>query len=261
GEVDILEVIDDVQRRFATDPDRVYVMGHSMGGAGSYTLGLHFPDRFGGITPIDAALGSRLTISAELPDWMKPQAALYRPENLAANARNVPVFMKHAGAGIQGDSMFFTDAVTAEGGFSTTESFPGMPHGFAQRYSYANFISQLIEHPIRRDPPEVKLFTTTLRFNSAYWVTVDRLRRHNAPSRVHVSLRGDALMVKTENIDALTLRPPNPGAATSLTADRNPIHFGGLPTEVHLSKVNGRWEMVESPPLAGKRHGLQGPVS
>ena len=42
GEEDTLEVIDEVKRRFPVDPDRVYLMGHSMGGCGTYHIGLHF---------------------------------------------------------------------------------------------------------------------------------------------------------------------------------------------------------------------------
>ena len=37
------------------------MMGHSMGGCGTYHIGLHFPDQFGGLTPIDAAMGPAAT--------------------------------------------------------------------------------------------------------------------------------------------------------------------------------------------------------
>src|SRR4029077_12931020 len=49
GEEEILAVIDEMKRRFPIDPDRVFIMGHSMGGAGSFMVGLHYPDHFGGI--------------------------------------------------------------------------------------------------------------------------------------------------------------------------------------------------------------------
>jgi len=61
GEVDVLEVAEEVQRRFSVDTNRVFIMGHSMGGAGSFTVGLHCPDRFGSIThPLRMSHGSRM---------------------------------------------------------------------------------------------------------------------------------------------------------------------------------------------------------
>jgi len=165
GEEDVLEIIAEVQRRFPVDPDRVYLMGHSMGGAGSYTVGLHYPDRFGGLLPMDPAMGRFLTPPPDLPEWARPQVALYTPEKLFPNARNVDVFFKNAGAGIQGDSTRFTDGIVAEGGFSTTEPFPGLEHNFGHLYSYAMFLPQATLHPIARSPAEVKLFFKPIKQN------------------------------------------------------------------------------------------------
>ena len=174
GEQDILATIAEVSRRFKVVENRVYVIGHSMGGAGAYTVGLHYPDRFGGITPIDAAMGRNIAPAGDIPAWMKPQIVMYNPYLLYPNARNVDVFMKNAGAGIQRASTEFTDGIVAAGGFSTSESFPNMPHNFGQQYPYAMFESQLISHPVKRDPAEVKFFTNTLQYNQTYWVTIDR---------------------------------------------------------------------------------------
>ncbi len=46
GEVDFFEVWRDVANRFRIDPDRVYPTGYSMGGYGTYKLGVQWPDLF-----------------------------------------------------------------------------------------------------------------------------------------------------------------------------------------------------------------------
>lgn len=51
GRLDALEVLDEAQRRFPTDPARVYLTGHSMGGHGTWHLGVHAVDRFAAIGP------------------------------------------------------------------------------------------------------------------------------------------------------------------------------------------------------------------
>lgn len=46
GRLDALEVLADATRTFGTDPTRVYVTGHSMGGHGTWQLSTLFPGRF-----------------------------------------------------------------------------------------------------------------------------------------------------------------------------------------------------------------------
>jgi pimeloyl-ACP methyl ester carboxylesterase len=256
GEVDILQVIDEVERRFPIDPDRVYIMGHSMGGAGSYTVGLHYPDHFGGINMGDPAMFKR---PIEGPEWMKPQIAIQSPEKLPPNGRNIDCYFKNAGDGIQRKSTDLADAIVAAGGFATTEVFPGMPHSFGDKYPYANFVPMLIAHPINHKPVEVKYYTNTLQYNHAYWVTIDRLAHHNADALVVAKQEEEAIHVTATNIVALTL---NLGAMSgTLTVDGQEVTKGTLPDVVHLSKQSGKWQLGEwnSGPLA-KRHNLQGPI-
>lgn len=288
GEQDVLEVIADVARRYSVDPARVYIMGHSMGGAGAWFVGLRHPDRFGSLTPVDAALGFRDAVESPdgSPPWMLPQIATFRPDNYFPNARNVPVFLKNAGAGIQGNSTHYGDGVVAKGGFATTESFPGMPHHFAPQISYSVFESAAVLRPIPSAPREVKFVTTNLRYDRAYWVTLDRLDQSPAETRVTAAYddglplplppgrrgpprsseppRSPTLSVTTKNVDGLTLRLREAGIAAG---DVPPLLIDGtaltLPAEaevVHLVKSAGHWQLATAPATSGKRHGLTGPI-
>ena len=289
GEEDVLEVVADVQRRYSVDPDRIYIMGHSMGGAGAWMVGLRYPDRFGSITPIDAAMGfgNSADEMREQPAWMQPQITLFRPDNYFPNARNVLVFMKNAGAGIQKASTRFSDGVVAAGGFATMESFPGMPHHWAPQMSYSIFTGAAVIKPINRSPAEVKFFTNTLRYNQAYWVTLDRLVWHNADARITAAFddgkprpqpgggrgrpppppepsRTPTLTVTTENIDAFTLRLGDAGVpadvSAALTVDGVVVSPGPLPAVAHLVQIEGKWQLAPAPAHSGKRHGVQGPI-
>jgi pimeloyl-ACP methyl ester carboxylesterase len=51
GDLDVLEVMRDVQRRYRIDADRIYLMGHSMGGYGSNNVAMHHPDLFAAVAP------------------------------------------------------------------------------------------------------------------------------------------------------------------------------------------------------------------
>jgi dienelactone hydrolase len=51
GRLDALEVLELAQERWKTDPRRVYLTGHSMGGHGVWQIGVTVPDRFAAIGP------------------------------------------------------------------------------------------------------------------------------------------------------------------------------------------------------------------
>ncbi|MDH7603462.1 MAG: prolyl oligopeptidase family serine peptidase [Melioribacter sp.] len=51
GRIDALEVLDIAMKKFNIDENRVYLTGHSMGGHGTWHLGINYPDKFAAIGP------------------------------------------------------------------------------------------------------------------------------------------------------------------------------------------------------------------
>ncbi|MEA2645693.1 MAG: hypothetical protein QOE92_776 [Chloroflexota bacterium] len=64
GDVDVQEVIADVQAHYNVDPDRIYLMGHSMGGYGTDNVGIHHPDLFAALAPAEGT--DSIPLSANL---------------------------------------------------------------------------------------------------------------------------------------------------------------------------------------------------
>lgn len=67
----LLALLDEVIRQYRTDPARVYLTGLSMGGYGTWDLGLSHPERFAAIAPI---CGGGETISLLLSSRDRPEA-------------------------------------------------------------------------------------------------------------------------------------------------------------------------------------------
>jgi len=74
----LLQLLDAMEKKYAVDTKRVYLTGLSMGGYGTWKLGLAYPDKFAAIVPIcggcnmiDVILGPRDKASAfkSLPSW------------------------------------------------------------------------------------------------------------------------------------------------------------------------------------------------
>lgn len=56
SEKDVMNVLDIVKKEFNVDPDRIYLMGHSMGGGGTWHIALKYPDIWASLCPIAPAI-------------------------------------------------------------------------------------------------------------------------------------------------------------------------------------------------------------
>jgi predicted esterase len=57
AEIDTMNLLKSIREQYNVDSDRIYLMGHSMGGAGTYYLGGKFNDIWAGLAPISGAGG------------------------------------------------------------------------------------------------------------------------------------------------------------------------------------------------------------
>jgi pimeloyl-ACP methyl ester carboxylesterase len=57
AEIDTMTLLKSIREHYAIDSDRIYLMGHSMGGAGTYYLGGKYNDIWAGLAPIAGAGG------------------------------------------------------------------------------------------------------------------------------------------------------------------------------------------------------------
>ncbi len=57
SEIDAITLLKSIREKYAIDPNRIYLMGHSMGGGGTYYLGAKYIDIWAGLAPISGAGG------------------------------------------------------------------------------------------------------------------------------------------------------------------------------------------------------------
>src|SRR5262249_51338391 len=67
----LITLLDEISAKYAVDADRVYLTGLSMGGYGTWSLAMAYPERFAAIAPI-AAGGERrgLRRLKDVPAWV-----------------------------------------------------------------------------------------------------------------------------------------------------------------------------------------------
>jgi dienelactone hydrolase len=213
GEADVLRAMDDVERAYNVDPDRVYLTGYSMGGGGTWHLGLRYPDRFAAIVPVCAVADATLFPSAaSLSAEDKALLDLAGPLAIAENASNQQVFIFHGDADpavVPEHSRRMVARYRELGWLDRTVHYfelPGVNH-FAWDFAYrdASIFERLA--PIRRNPsPDRVVYSTySPRFNKAYWLRIDRIDRGFRLARIEGARRDGGFDVKTDNLSAFTI--------------------------------------------------------
>ncbi len=95
GEVDVLEAIEHVKRRYPIDPERIVLCGFSMGGAGAWHLGAHYAEHWCAVSPgagfAETARYQNLK-PEQYPPWYEQKLwGLYDVPDYVLNLFNIPV--------------------------------------------------------------------------------------------------------------------------------------------------------------------------
>ena len=241
AERDVYDVMAEVKSRYPVDEDRVYLTGSSMGGGGALWLALTRPDVWAAVAPVCAA-----TIPGS--------------EELAGNARNVPVRLFHgeldpavpAESSRQWQRRLLDAAVSAD-----YIEFPGVRHN-AWDAAYRNGAIFDWFGKIKRDrnPDHVHLATRWAQYSAAYWVRIDGFAP-GALATIDAVRSGAEIRVQTRDVDGFTLTAaartvvidgaairPRPGAALSFAKSNGKWTQGAahaaLPVGPTVEAVNAR---------------------
>jgi predicted esterase len=286
GESDVLEAIDAFvagERQFGRDklldPARVVLRGFSMGGAGTWHIGLHMPDRWCVIGPgagFTTTHGYIKKLPAKLPPWQEACLSIYDAVDYAENAFNVPVVAYGGSEDPQLQAARNIEARLKPLGFPMKLLVaPGLAHKFPPEWqkkaeeAYAPFVAKGREEY----PGRVRFVAYTLRYPRCDWVEIWGLDHHYQPALVDAEETAAGFTVKTTNVHSLRLVLPVGGAqAPVVTIDgqavkARPVVTPGGTSSVYLRKHKGQWASVLPQRLLTERarrprkiQGLQGPI-
>ena len=277
GEADVLEAIEAVQKNYSIDPDRIVLWGFSMGGAGTWHLAAHYPDRWVAASPgagfAETARYQNLNL-AEIPAAEQALWNLYDAPAYTRNLFNLPL-IAYSGARdkqIQA-ARVMEQAFAAEGRTLRHLIGPDTDHRYHPE-TLAELSRQMAEHVrqgLDRYPQRVSLQTCTLRYSRVHWVEALALGQHWRDARIDAELVGPRrIKVETKNVTELALYPAWPGEAFEAGAT---IEIDGQTVEVprqsvprptvFLDRSSGKWALFGtffSRSYLRKRRGLTGPI-
>lgn len=267
GEVDVLDTIEETKRYYNVDTARIYLMGTSMGGFGTWLIGAHYPDLFAAIAPISGQSDYFVWYDLDrerLPGWKHDMIAMFNPLDLAENALNLPAYCQHGAIDPLvpvKHSRIMVRRLRELGYHVEYYEEEGTGHYiYWDKECYKRALNFLLQHKLDRYPKRVVYKTYTLKYNRAYWVTIDELEQWGQPAKVDARVGDDgAVSVTTENVAALTLDLP-PGLVGQRESVRVTINGNAqekaLPADrkLHLRLVNGEGGVLR------KTHEICGPA-
>jgi predicted esterase len=201
GEMDVWEACEDVQETVLVDPDRRYLYGFSMGGAGAWSLGSRTPDRWAAI----AITGAGVRVE---------------PWGQAGNVSALPIYMWGGEADTLGygnavpalDQMTqFAKAVGQAGGSVTVRSTPGIGHNFRikEQEELVNWLQQWT----RKRPDEFSFTADTDLHRTAWGITVPRRSLPTELPRFTCKIEGDVVRVTARDCSHIDVQLGSNGLA------------------------------------------------
>ena len=280
GEVDTLEALASVRKRYAVDENRILVRGFSMGGAACWMFATHYSGLWAAANP-----GAGFSETAEflhirdlsaIPWYQQKLWHLYDSTDYAVNLFNCPTVAYSGGIDAQKQAADKMAVALKDVGITLTHIIgPNTPHRYepGAKIEVARRIDSIAQHGRNPVPWHVKFTTWTLKYNQMLWVQVDALEHHWEKAEVEAKITHPLeVEVTTKNVTALTLTfapgycPLDNNHDPRVTIDHHqltaPKPQSDRSWDAHFRKVDGTWAVVASIEENGlhKRHDLQGPI-
>lgn len=188
-------------QRFPIDTDRVVLIGYSMGGFGTWNLGLRFHERFAGASPMAGGVSRQ---------EFAPLGRDQRTRHLLGNARMLPLFFLHGDADsvvpVRFDRWSAEDLGQAGLPF-VYEEVPQGKHVMKDQLGRGPLREKLVRWIASRErdphPRRVEHHAIAAYHGAAYWVRLDELSA--AKARVVAVARKQTIRVVCEGVKTLTL--------------------------------------------------------
>ena len=267
GEQDVLRAISKAKTAFRIDDDRVYLMGISMGGHGTYSVGTRHPELFAALASICGGGGffhvfmDDKQIEAMTPRerfraegrsaWVQADALLHTPIFIAHGDKDTSVTVEY--------SRFIVKLLQAWGYDVRYWEHPGKGHG--DLGAVEDVVRWLLEHKRDRSPARVMVRSARLDSAKAHWVSVRQREDPYSFVNVDAHMTGKGrLLVDSENVLDMELTPPPEFLAAGGAAA---VVWNGR--DVGSLAANGGRIILRSKSYSpGKRvktPGIEGPIS
>ena len=276
AEADVLDLRDLLIAEKRLDPHRCALAGFSMGGAGAWLLGAHYPDHWTvlhtGAGFVDVQRYQKLSAAqiAATPLWEQTLWGQNDVPNYTRNLLNLPVFSYSGEKDPQRASAEIMAQAFQQNGAALTHFIgPGMGHKYhpATRQVLQDHIQAALLQPLLPYPLRLSFQTRTLDYSHLHWLHLTGLAEHWQDTRIEATLdhpipQATSVTLTTSNTTSLTLAAPDRTPflhPVAIAIDGQNLQAPPGPA-IHLRRQNNSWSLGLPSPSRRKAPGLQGPI-
>jgi pimeloyl-ACP methyl ester carboxylesterase len=280
GEIDVLEALESVQKRYRIDDDRISARGFSMGGAAAWQFAVHYSDRWFAANP-----GAGFSETPEFlkvfqqeslkPTWWEQRLwTLYDCPHWAINLRHCPTIAYSGELDSQKQAADVMQAALAKESIDLVHIIgPQTKHAIhpESKVEIETRLKSLARLGREWQSHELAFTTHTLRYNRMQWLTVDGLDEHWARADVVATVLAGEIHIDSKNVSDLTLTyaagesPLDVQSPVILVLGEQELE-GPAPKSdkswsVSVHKARDEWRLGKRPGSElRKKHGLSGPI-
>ena len=265
GELDVLKSVEEARRRFNIDPNRIYLMGVSMGGGGTWYMGTRHPDLFAAIGPICGGW--------DYHGWMdqkdfdratKRDRYFLEADSSFAQAEallTTPVYAHHGDSDNLVPVDFTRYAVRMLQRWDyNVRYYEHVGQGHGTLGAENQLVPWFLERQLQRNPRHVRVRSARLDSAHAHWVKITQRRDPLAFIVADARIAEDnALLLDTTNTLEIHLTPP-----ASLFDMKRPVRvFWNSENMGTRDLINGEIilrDKTYKPKGLVKRPGIEGPI-
>jgi len=269
SEVEVLNTIADVKKHYNIDESRIYLLGHSMGGTGVWSLAVHYPQLFAAISPSSGNTDHTVWEEEwEQPEEQTPRTAFRKrledsqsAITYACNLSNLPVLCLHGSAdeivSVKHSRRMVAAVRESSGRVVYEESRRGhWIEDFDRRARW------LLTHRLDPYPRRVTLKAAQLKYARAYYAEINAFQSPLELASLQVDASDNPVVVLTQNVAEFTLHEPAKLVSRDLTVvvDGKRVWTGKPPAKLRLRRAGEGWEESSEPQGLRKRADLDGPA-
>jgi enterochelin esterase-like enzyme len=272
GEKDVLDVIDDVQKHYPVDADRVVLCGLSNGGVGAHSIGMRHASRFSAVLALAGAPSWLQYTGGSPSDAERILMQRVSGLSLVDNAWNTQYRVYHGNADPGPMKPRFVQELEA------TLKQRNIPHSMKWLQAGHDILYMVHKHgriyhdlaSIRRaNPTHVVVTTGDYRASKQHWVSVTRIEKYPRIGNVTAILQGDTLSIQTSSVRAFTLHvaqaPWRDASRLTWKVDGAVVWQGDprtLGNEVGLIRRDSGWALgLPDERAKEKKPGVSGPLT
>jgi pimeloyl-ACP methyl ester carboxylesterase len=213
GDLDVLKCIEMAKQKLSVNDERVYLMGSSMGGFGTWNVATRHPELFAAMAPIYGGGDYHVFMSkekaAKLSTWDEflndKSSSTAQMESLL----NMPILVSHGDQDQSVDVNLSRYVVRLLQRWNYDVRYIEVPgKGHTDLGLWDQIISWLLQHKRNTAPRQVRVRAADLRTASAYWIEVTQ---KTSPFEFMVVdaevLEGNIIRVDSRNVCELSLTP------------------------------------------------------